>query len=187
MTTSGTRIMPDVRKAYAEAMRVRVDALVTQGVRLQGNAFSPLLLVSGASAPESGNLLAEPVADALRKAFGALGYAPEEWCVLHTTDASGTSLAPDLLRLAVTTLDPATLVTVDEAGASDVREAFATELADCHEFEQAMLEPGYQVRVLGMRVMNLGDFGAALDDPSGRAKQLMWARLKMLPPLGEPY
>jgi hypothetical protein len=39
--------------------------------------------------------------------------------------------------------------------------------------------------ILGMRVMNLGGFSAALSDP--RKKQLMWARLKQLPPLGEPY
>ena len=45
--------------------------------------------------------------------------------------------------------------------------------------------PGVLARILGMRVLNLGGFEASLNDP--KAKQLMWARLKLLPPLGEPY
>ena len=48
-----------------------------------------------------------------------------------------------------------------------------------------MLEPGYVVQLCGMRVLNLGGFADALADP--RAKQQMWARLKRIPPLGEPY
>ena len=53
------------------------------------------------------------------------------------------------------------------------------------DFDAAMLAPGHVVRILGMRVMALGGFEAALADP--HAKQVMWARLKQLPPLGEPY
>ena len=48
-----------------------------------------------------------------------------------------------------------------------------------------MLEAGLVVDVLGMRVLNLGGFAAALGEEA--QKQLMWARLKQLPPLGEPY
>jgi len=36
-----------------------------------------------------------------------------------------------------------------------------------------------------MRVMDLGGFEAALADP--KKKQIAWAYLKKIPPLGEPY
>jgi hypothetical protein len=36
-----------------------------------------------------------------------------------------------------------------------------------------------------MRMLNLDGFEDALGDQ--RQKQLMWARLKQIPPLGEPY
>ena len=48
-----------------------------------------------------------------------------------------------------------------------------------------MLAPGCVVDLLGMRALNLGGFAAALADP--RDKQVMWARLKKIPPLGEPF
>ena len=38
---------------------------------------------------------------------------------------------------------------------------------------------------LGVRVLALGGFADALGDQ--RQKQLMWARLKQIPPLGEPF
>ena len=48
-----------------------------------------------------------------------------------------------------------------------------------------MLADGEVAQVLGMRVMALGGFAASLS--SQHEKQLMWARLKQIPPLGEPY
>jgi hypothetical protein len=36
-----------------------------------------------------------------------------------------------------------------------------------------------------MRVLSLGGFAAALGDK--QQKQIMWHRLKQVPPLGEPY
>ena len=177
----------DVRGAYVSAMRERADELAENGVVAQGAAFSPLLLLCGASPDEGKGLLAKQVETALRAAFNKLGYAPEDWCVLSSAREDGASLSPSLLRLAITALDPTTLVAVDEVAANDLREAYATELSELDDLSQAMLEPGTVVRLLGMRVMALGDFAGALEDPSGRAKQRMWARLKQLPPLGEPY
>ena len=52
-------------------------------------------------------------------------------------------------------------------------------------FRSAMLSPGWPVHTRGMRVMALGGFEAALDDP-GR-KRVMWERLKQLPPLDQPF
>ena len=51
--------------------------------------------------------------------------------------------------------------------------------------DAAMLAPGAVARVRGMRVINLGGFSDALADP--HEKQVMWARLKKIPPLGEPF
>jgi hypothetical protein len=48
-----------------------------------------------------------------------------------------------------------------------------------------MLVPGAVAQVCGMRVLNLGGFAEALGD--AHEKQVMWARLKRVPPLGEPF
>jgi hypothetical protein len=146
-----------------------------------------VLLAKGAldGADREGGLLSGADGDALRSALVALGYAPQEWAGLSTTDAEGGTLAPDLLRLAVCTLDPATLIACDEAAAQALRDAYADELVDVADLACATLEEGYVVDILGMRVMNLGEFASSLSDE--RAKQLMWARLKQVPPLGEPF
>lgn len=180
----------DVRKAaFVERTRTELARLAGKGCVMSGNAFSPVLLVKGdlsqAEKGEGSRLLAGPDGDALRAALARLGYAPEEWCALSVLDDAGEPLAPELLRLAVATLDPATLVLLDETAAAAAREAYANELAVLEDLDEAMLEPGTCARVLGMRVMNLGGFAAALGDD--HAKQLMWARLKQLGPLGEPY
>ena len=73
----------------------------------------------------------------------------------------------------------------DNEAANLLREAYADDLASLEGFEEAMLVDGLVVHVAGMRVMALGGFEAALSD--ARQKQVMWARLKQLPPLGEPY
>jgi len=36
-----------------------------------------------------------------------------------------------------------------------------------------------------MRMVNLDNFAGALEDP--RQKQMRWAAIKQVPPLGEPY
>ena len=92
---------------------------------------------------------------------------------------------PGTLRLAITTLDPSTVIAIDESAAAALREAYADELVDLEALEAATLMPGVLARILGMRVMNLGGFEESLADP--KAKQVMWARLKSLPPEGEPY
>lgn len=153
-----------------------------------GNAFSSILFLKGEPSDDELNgapLLAGPDGTALRSALGALGYAPEDWCVMLTVAEDGSALGPELLREAICTLDPATLVACDEAAAQALRETYADELVTLDDFDAAMLVPGKLVRVLGMRVMALGGFAAALSD--AHEKQVMWARLKQLPPLGEPY
>ena len=149
------------RRAYLDKAAAEIDALVARGVVMGGNAFSTVLLVKGepSEAEQAG---AEPL-----------------------SGADGKPLPADVFRLAVCTLDPATLVCCDEAAATAVREAYAEELASIESLEEALLVPGAVSRVLGMRVLNLGGFEAALADP--HEKQVMWARLKLIPPLGEPF
>ena len=66
-----------------------------------------------------------------------------------------------------------------------LREAYADDLAQIDSLDEALLAPGVVAHVCGMRVLNLGGFAAALADP--HEKQVMWARLKRIPPLGEPF
>ncbi|WP_293824229.1 hypothetical protein [uncultured Parolsenella sp.] len=180
----------DVSGESLEKAKAELGDLAGAGVCMAGNAFSHVLLVKGEPevADASGNvpaLLAGPDGVALHKALGALGYAPEDWGALSVRDVDGFPLVPGTLRLAIATLDPSTLIALDEAAAAAIREAFADELVELESFDAAMLTPGAVVRLLGMRVMALGGFEKSLSDP--KAKQLMWARLKQLPPEGEPY
>ncbi len=170
-------------KAHAE-----LGALAQRGVVMAGNAFSPVALVKGEPLPEEhdgGALLAGADGKALRAALQALGYAPEEWVGLACWDEKGERLGTELLRETLCALDPDTVIVCDEAAAALVRETYADELALLERFDEAMLAEGVVAQVAGMRVMALGGFAAAL--ASAHEKQVMWFRLKQLPPLGEPY
>ena len=171
------------KRAFLDKASAELEGLAERGVTAGGNAFSELLFLRGAAAGEG--LFSDAERKALRASLERLGYPPECWMWLLTSDEVGTPLDASLLREAVAALDPATLVAVDDAAAEALRNAYANELAELGAIEQAMLVPGVVAHVLGMRVMALGNFAAALDDPHG--KQIMWARLKLLPPLGEPY
>ncbi|MGI6230615.1 MAG: hypothetical protein ACOYJL_06865 [Tractidigestivibacter sp.] len=179
------------RSVYVEKTRHELEELAQRGVRMGGNAFSSILLAKGdLTADELAG--AEPFSGrdgvALRKSLERLGYGPEEWCwalLGQGGEAPGLSLDSELVRLTLTALDPATLVLCDEVAASAVRNAYADDLVELQDLEEAMLAPGYVVRIRGVRVLNLGGFEAALDD--SRQKQVMWARLKEIPALGEPF
>ena len=189
--TEGERMQPsrdERRTRYLAKARAEIGALASRGVVMSGNAFSSILLLKGK--PTEGERTGEPLLGgedgrALRAALQALGYAPEDWAGLAAWDADGVSLSPELLREAICVLDPATLVLCDEPATALVREAYATELALLERFDEAMLMDGVVAQVSGMRVMALGGFAASLADK--HEKQVMWARLKQLPPLGEPY
>ena len=178
----------DVRKRYIAKSQAEIASLSERGLQMSGNAFSSLLILKGELGPgdQGGRtLLAGPDGKALAAAFARLGYAPEDWCALSTKTAAGEDVDPDRLREALAVLDPATLVISDESASSCVKEAYAEELSHVEDFASAMLEPGHIAEVCGMRVMDLGGFEAALSDP--KKKQIVWAYLKKIPPLGEPY
>ena len=174
--------------SYVAKARVELESLAERGVLMAGNAFSSVLLVKGSPTAEEQAGGAPFVGEdgaALRAALQALGYAPEDWAGLAGWDDAGESLQASVLREAICALDPATCVVCDAAAADLVREAFADDLASLESFEEAMLADGLVVQVAGMRVLSLGGFAASLADK--HEKQVMWRRLKQLPPLGEPY
>lgn len=177
------------RQAYLGKAREELLELERRGVITAGNAFPQVLLVKGipneAERESPDALLAGADGKALRASLARLGYAPEAWAGMLSCDAAGGALEPELFRLAVTTIDPDTLVLCDEAAADVARNAYADDLVLLEDLSQAMLAPGVTARIRGMRVMNLGGFEAALAD--AHQKQVMWARLKRLPPRKEPY
>lgn len=188
------------KEALAAAAEQELDSLQQQGVRMAGNAFSPIVLVKGDLNEEEragGQLLAGADGTALRAALSALGYAPEDFCGLAAVAGpfevgmapsevvEGEPLPADLFREALEALDPEAVVLLDDGAADLMRQAYAEELADIESFDTAMLLPGLVAHVLGRRVLALGGFEAALADP--HEKQVVWAYLKQLPPEGAPY
>ncbi|SEH65192.1 MULTISPECIES: hypothetical protein [Atopobiaceae] len=176
------------KQEYVEKARAELATLAAEGLRSSGNAFSSVLFLKGdLSEDEKGGqpLLSGEDGKALRASLVALGYAPEDWVCVAAAGNDGEPIDPALLRKAIMTLDPATVIACDDAATADLREAFSDELSDLESFEQAMMLPGELATIMGMRMMNLGGFAAALADKE--QKQLMWSRLKRLPPLGAPY
>lgn len=189
----------DRRSALLAAAEQELDALVQCGVRICGNAASPVVLVKGelnADEAAGADVLAGADGTALRAALERLGYAPEDFCALAAVagpyeegaaprTVAGDPLPAELFREALEALDPEAVVLLDDTAAALMRDAYAEELARIEQFEVAMLTPGLVARVLGRRVLALDGFEAALGDV--RAKQRMWAYLKQIPPLGAPY
>lgn len=170
------------RKACVEKARAEVDALIARGAVLAGNAFPQVLFVKGIlneAEASGGALLGGADGDALKASLLRLGYAPQDWAALASADD------PHLVRDAVRVLDPTTVIALDEPAKTALREAFADGFAAQAKLESAMFVDGLVVDVLGMRFIALGGFEAALADTA--SKQLMWARLKLTPPLGEPF
>lgn len=186
------------KEALAAAVERELAELKERGVRMAGNAFSPIVLIKGALNDDErmgGALLAGADGDALRSALAAIGWQPQDFCVLSAVSGAsadgvagkmvGEPLAPVIFREALETLDPEAVVTLDLVAADMVREAYAESLAAIDDFDAAMLRPGLIVHLLGRRVLSLDGFEDALSDPA--EKQRMWAYLKQLPPLGAPY
>lgn len=187
------------KEALAAAAEQELRGLEARGVRMAGNAFSPVVLVKGElnDAERSGDpLLSGADGTALRAALGAIGWEPQDLCVLAAVAGSGDAavadgltagepLPVDLFREALEALDPEAVILLDDAAAGLLRETYADALAIIEDFDTAMLKPGLIAPVLGRRVLALDGFEAALSQPA--EKQRMWAYLKQMPPLGAPY
>ena len=179
----------DMRDDIARHVELQLEGLAERGVHACGNACASVLLVKGRLRPDEKSpatgLLAGDDGNALRAALAALGYAPEDWAGLATVGLDGEPLEPRLLREAVTALDPATVVLLDEDATQAFREAYVDELAAIESLDEAMLVPGAVCHVMGMRCINVGDFEASL--ASSAEKQRSWAYLKRIPPMAEPF
>lgn len=187
------------KEALAAAVEQELGSLQARGVRIAGNAFSPVVLVKGelnADELAGESLLSGADGTALRAALSAIGWEPQDFCALATVFGTGEpgivdgpvpgdAVPAELFREALEALDPEAIVLLDDAAADAMREAYADALAIIEDFDTAMLKPGLVAPVLGRRVLALNGFEAALMEP--RQKQRMWAYLKQLPPLGAPY
>lgn len=187
------------KEALAAAVEQELGSLQARGVRIAGNAFSPVVLVKGelnADELAGESLLSGADGAALRAALPAIGWEPQDFCALATVFGAGEpgivdgpvpgdAVPAELFREALEALDPEAIVLLDDAAADAMREAYADALAIIEDFDTAMLKPGLVAPVLGRRVLALNGFEAALTE--SRQKQRMWAYLKQLPPLGAPY
>jgi hypothetical protein len=179
-----------LKNLYADKISAELANLAAAGVVARGDATSDVLFVKGdlSDAERSGaDPLSGPDGAALSASLQKLGYPPQDFCAMFSCDASGAPLPAETFRLAVSTLDPATIILCDDAACVVFRDTYADELVAMPNLDDAMLEPGRVVHVLGIRVLALGGFADALASGDGSRKQLMWSRLKTVPPLGEPY
>ena len=178
------------KEVIAQATEQELASLAVRGVRIVGNACSPIVLVKGdldEAERSGGELAAGPDGAALRKALGAIGYAPEDFCVLASVAgavAVGETLPCDLFREALEALDPEAVLLLDNSAADAMRETYADMLVAIDDFDTAMLKPGLVAHVQGRRVLALDGFEAALTDKA--AKQRMWAYIKQLTPAAAP-
>lgn len=187
------------KEALAAAVEQELAVLAARGVRMAGNAFSPIVLVKGelnVDERDGTELLFGADGKALRAALSAIGWEPQDFCTLAAVAGpgdpavvggldEGSPLPVELFREALEALDPEAVVLLDAAAADLMREAYADALAIIEDFNTAMLKPGLVAPVLGRRVLALDGFEASLGDPA--KKQRMWAYLKQLGPLGAPY
>lgn len=187
------------KEALAAAAEQELDGLTKRGVRMVGNAFSPIVLVKGElndAERAGGDLLSGADGTALRAALGAIGWQPQDLCVLSSVAGTGEEGVTDgiplgeplpvpLFREALEALDPEAVILLDDSAADLMRETYVDALSIIDDFDTAMLKPGLVASVLGRRVLALDGFEAALSQPA--EKQRMWAYLKQMPPLGAPY
>ena len=175
--------MPSERSMRKEAYMAKTTHefgdFAAQGVCMAGNAFASVLLVKGQED------FGEEELSALKASLEHLGYAPEAWATLLTTTKTGDPIIPQLVRQAISAFSPDTVLMVNDAAVASVREAYAEELEQLKTDAEKTFSPRVLVRVCGMRMVNLDNFAGALEDP--RQKQLRWAAIKQVPPLGEPY
>lgn len=185
-----------MKRAALEATRQELDALCARGVRMERNAFSPIVLIKGDLNEEEragGALLGGADGTALRASCTAIGYAPEDFCALAAVAGEGddpalklgATLPTEVFREALEALDPEAVLLLDATAADLMRETYADALVAIDDFDTAMLKPGLVAHVLGRRVLALDGFEAALGDK--REKQRMWAYIKQIGPVGAPY
>ena len=128
----------EIKEALVAAQKQQVQSLLARGVRMVGEATSPVLLIKGElndAERAGGELLAGADGRALHAALGAVGYNPEDFCALAcvlggasasgadgdaaaiNAEQAGAQLSCDLFREAVETVDPMTVILLDGVAA----------------------------------------------------------------------
>jgi len=143
----------------------------SDAVAANGSAFAEVVLVKGLRGPaeESGGAaLSGADGEALRLALEALGYDPESCFRTLSRPEPGADLerCSRRLRMQIEAVDPAVVVALDAASATDVASAFGLK----------RLEPGVPIRVLGRTVLAVDGFEASLGND--REKRRVWTQLK---------
>lgn len=80
------------KEALAAAVEQELGSLQARGVRIAGNAFSPVVLVKGelnADELAGESLLSGADGTALRAALSAIGWEPQDFCALATVFGTG--------------------------------------------------------------------------------------------------
>ena len=129
------------KEAIAQATEQELASLADRGVRIAGNACSPIVLVKGD--------LDEAECSGGELAAGADGAA---------------------FREALETLDPEAVLLLDNSAADVMRETYADMLVAIDDFDTAMLKPGLVAHVQGRRVLALDGFEAALTDKAAKQR-----------------
>lgn len=109
-----------------------IKTLVDKGLWIEGSGCSRTLTIIARSRG-----CAPAVEKALKAAYDKLGFQPDDWCVMSSVlprkygngdqPAPLELIDPELLRLAVATLEPEVVVCLDEPSAALVRLAYAEE------------------------------------------------------------
>ncbi|MFR6500465.1 MAG: hypothetical protein ACLUQW_07765 [Collinsella sp.] len=139
------------KEAIAQAAEQELASLAGRGVRIAGNACSPIVLVKGdldEAERSGGELAAGADGAALRKALGAIGYAPEDFCVLASvagagdgTVAVGHALPCEPARRSGA--GPRAVLLLDDRAADTMRETYADMLVAIDDFDTAILKPAW--------------------------------------------
>ena len=135
-----------MKKAALEATRQELDALCARGVRMEGNAFSPIVLIKGDLNEEEragGALLGGADGTALRASCTAIGYAPEDFCALAAVAGEGddpaltlgATLPTEVFRETLEALDPEAVLLLDATAADLMRETYADALVAIDDFD----------------------------------------------------
>ncbi len=176
--------MPDVpleELASAYGARLAVELLKADAelpgadaVQASGDPASELLLVKGEPGPAElggGVTLSGADGDAVRKALGALGRDAQAFYAVLSRPVAGVTdeRVSRRLRRIIEACDPAWVVAVDPAAATDV--ARATGLPET-------IPAGNVVRVLGRDLLALDGLEASLSDDA--LKRRVWAQMQAL-------
>ena len=148
------------KEALAAAVEQELGSLQARGVRIAGNAFSPVVLVKGelnADELAGESLLSGADGTALRAALSAIGWEPQDFCALATVFGTGEpgivdgpvpgdAVPAELFREALEALDPEAIVLLDDAAADAMREATRTPLRLSRTLTRLCSSPGWWLR-----------------------------------------